>query len=154
MYQIFIEGGLIRKLWDVETDAYSDHLLRLDAESRRNRFGGATADDMVRTYASTARGTDVIVHGFFAEDVLRGGAVLRILGREAEAAFSIEKPWQSHGIGSALIDPFANRARADAYGFANGLRRLPACNQFHDPLSTARRQPGILMHVHPVLRDC
>src|SRR5213079_1942852 len=24
--------------------------------------------------------------------------------REAEAAFSIEKPWQSHGVGSALLE--------------------------------------------------
>ena len=44
MQQIFIEGGLIRKLWSVETHAYRDHLLRLDAESRRNRFcGGSVA---------------------------------------------------------------------------------------------------------------
>ena len=45
MHQVFIEGGLIRKLWSVETDAYRDHLLRLDAESRRNRFCGAIADE-------------------------------------------------------------------------------------------------------------
>src|SRR5262245_20157121 len=34
----------------------------------------------------------------------------------------------------------------------DGLRRLPALDLPHNPLSTARRQPGILMHVHPVLR--
>jgi hypothetical protein len=27
MHQVFIEGGLIRKLWGVETHAYRDHLL-------------------------------------------------------------------------------------------------------------------------------
>jgi GNAT superfamily N-acetyltransferase len=108
MHEVFVEGGLIRKLWSVETDAYRDHLLRLDAESRRNRFGGAVADDMIRTYAATTHGSDVIVHGFFVDGVLRGAADLRILGplhrREAEAAFSIEKPWQSLGIGSALLE--------------------------------------------------
>jgi hypothetical protein len=31
MHQVFIEGGLIRKLWDVETHAYRDHLLQLEA---------------------------------------------------------------------------------------------------------------------------
>ena len=36
--EVFIEGGLIRKLWSFETNAYRDHLLRLDPESRRNRF--------------------------------------------------------------------------------------------------------------------
>ena len=30
-------------------------------------------------------------------------------------------------------------------------RRLPARDLPYNPLSTARRQPGILMHVHPVL---
>ncbi|HEX5845789.1 MAG TPA: GNAT family N-acetyltransferase, partial [Rhodoplanes sp.] len=45
---------------------------------------------------------------FFVDGVLRGAADLHILGplyrREAEAAFSIEKPWQSLGIGSALLE--------------------------------------------------
>ncbi len=104
MYQVFIEGGVIRKLWGVETNVYRDHLLRLDAESRRNRFCGTIADDIIRTYAATARGRDAIVHGFFVDGVLRGVADLRLLGREAEAAFSIEKPWQSHGVGSALLE--------------------------------------------------
>ena len=97
MHKVYFEGGLIRKLGSVETDAYRDHLLRLDPESCHSRFGAAIADDMIRTYAATAPGSDVIVHGFFVDGVLRGAADLRIFGslywREAEAAFSIEKPW-------------------------------------------------------------
>ena len=104
MREVFIEGGLIRKLWSFETNAYRDHLLRLDPESRRNRFNATIADDTVRGYAATARSSDVILHGFFVDGVLRGVADLRIFGREAEAAFSIEKPWQSHGVGSALLE--------------------------------------------------
>src|SRR6266545_6810367 len=50
------------------------------------------------------------------------------------------------------INPLANRPRADACGFGNGLRRLSARDLPYNALSTARRQPGILMHVHPVLR--
>src|ERR1700719_644327 len=49
------------------------------------------------------------------------------------------------------INPLANRPRADACGFGDGLRRLPALDLPYNPLSTARRQPGILMHVHLVL---
>src|SRR5882757_7241725 len=49
------------------------------------------------------------------------------------------------------INPLANRPRADACGFGNGLRRLPARDLPYNALSPARRQPGILMHVHPVL---
>jgi len=104
MQKLFIHGSLIRKLWSVETHAYRDHLLRLDGESRRNRFNAAIADDTVRGYAATARGSDVILHGFFVDGVLRGIADLRIFEAEAEAAFSIEKPWQSHGVGSALLE--------------------------------------------------
>ena len=101
MQPIFIEGGLIRKLWDVETHAYCHHLLRLDAESRRNRFCGGISDETIWSYAATAPGSDVVLHGFFVDGELRGAADLRIVRpldrREAEAAFSIEKPWQSHG---------------------------------------------------------
>jgi hypothetical protein len=52
------------------------------------------------------------------------------------------------------LQPFAHCPRADAYGLPDGLRRLPACSQVYNSLSTPRRQAGILVHVHPVLRDC
>jgi GNAT superfamily N-acetyltransferase len=108
MHRVFIASGVIRKLWDVETDAYRDHLLRLDPGSRRNRFSGTIADEAIRSFAATARGPDVVVHGFFVDGVLRGAADLHIVRpldlQEAEAAFSIEKPWQSHGVGSALLE--------------------------------------------------
>ena len=101
-------GGTIRKLWISEADAYRDHLLRLDAESRRNRFAGAVANEFVRNYAELSLGIDALIHGFFVDGTLRGAAELRPIGapmtREAEAAFSIEKPWQSHGVGSMLLE--------------------------------------------------
>jgi len=37
--------------------------------------------------------------------------------------------------------------RADASGLRDGLRRPPALDLQYNLLSTARRQPGILMHV-------
>ncbi len=49
------------------------------------------------------------------------------------------------------INPLANCTRADACGFGDGLRRLPALHLPYNPLSTTRREPGILVHVHPVL---
>jgi GNAT superfamily N-acetyltransferase len=102
------EGGTIRKLWVGETDAYRDHLLRLDEESRQRRFSGAVSDDVIARHAATARGVGVVVHGFFVDGVLRGAAELRVLGptfgHEAEAAFSIEHPWQSQGVGSLLLE--------------------------------------------------
>jgi len=38
-------GGSIRRLWVGEAELYRGHLLHLDAESRRNRFGGAARID-------------------------------------------------------------------------------------------------------------
>src|SRR5438045_4627485 len=103
-----LTAGVIRKLWIGRADPYRDHLLRLDAQSRRNRFGGAVSDEFIANYAELSRGLDAVMHGFFVEGILRGVAELRPLGRgfahEAEAAFSIEKPWQSHGVGSALLE--------------------------------------------------
>ncbi|MFL9826166.1 N-acetyltransferase family protein [Rhodoplanes sp. SY1] len=107
MQEVFIEGGLIRKLWPIEARSYREHLLRLDAESRRNRFGGAVSDEMIRSYAAKID-ADTIIHGFFVDGVLRGAADLRMIppasSHEAEAAFSVERPWQSHGAGSALLE--------------------------------------------------
>jgi GNAT superfamily N-acetyltransferase len=101
-------GGLIRKLWIGESERYRDHLLRLDAGSRRNRFAGAVSDQFVRDYADLSFGIDALIHGFLVDDTLRGAAELRQVGspmtREAEVAFSIEKPWQSHGVGSMLLE--------------------------------------------------
>ena len=108
MYDPLPDSGLIRKLWISETDTYCDHLLRLDRESRRRRFSGAVSDEFIASHAATITGADVIVHGFFVDGVLRGGAELRTIGsvfaREGEAAFSIEQPWQSHGVGTALLE--------------------------------------------------
>jgi GNAT superfamily N-acetyltransferase len=131
MHEVLVEGGLVRKLWSVEMDAYRDHLLRLDPESCHSRFGAAIADDTIRTYAATADGSDMIVHGFFVDGMLRGAADLRIFGslyrREAEAAFSIEKPWQSLGIGAALLERSLLAARN------RGVKLLHVCCLVENP---------------------
>jgi GNAT superfamily N-acetyltransferase len=50
---------------------------------------------------------------------MRGAAELRQLGvrfpRQAEAAISVEKPWQSHGVGSALLRRTLLTARNRGY---------------------------------------
>jgi len=52
MYEPLPDGGMIRKLWISETDAYRDHLLRLDPESSRRRFYGAVSDEFIANHAS------------------------------------------------------------------------------------------------------
>jgi GNAT superfamily N-acetyltransferase len=108
MLEPLAEGSIIRKLWLGEAARYRDHLLRLDAESRHSRFGGGVSDDFIRDYVDRTFGLSAAVHGFFADGMLRGAAELRPLGpgfgHDAEVAISVEAPWQSHGIGSALLD--------------------------------------------------
>jgi RimJ/RimL family protein N-acetyltransferase len=108
MNELLPDGGAIRKLWLGEADAYRNHLLRLDRESRHRRFSGALSDEVIARHAATIEESGVVVHGFFVEGVLRGAAELRhegsLFSHQAEAAFSIEKPWQSHGVGTELLD--------------------------------------------------
>jgi GNAT superfamily N-acetyltransferase len=108
MQNLLIDGGTIRKLWVGEAHKYREHLLRLDPESRSNRFGGGVSDDFVADYVNLTLSLDSVVHGFFVDGHLRGAAELRPLGGTspdgAEAAIAIEKNWQSHGVGSALLE--------------------------------------------------
>lgn len=101
-------NGTFRKLWIGEAEAYRDHLIRLDPESRRRRFSGAVSDEFIVRHAATIGEPGAVVHGFFVDGVLRGAAELRQVGGmfspEAEAAFSIERPWQSHGVGTGLLE--------------------------------------------------
>src|SRR5580704_8284135 len=107
MQEVLPQGGVVHKLWIGETAKYREHILRLDPDSRRNRFAGGVSDDFVRNYVDLTTGLDAIVHGFFIGGAMRGAAELRPLGlrfsHQAEAAISVEKPWQSHGVGSALL---------------------------------------------------
>jgi GNAT superfamily N-acetyltransferase len=107
MQDVLPEGGVIRKMWIGETAKYRDHILRLDPESRHSRFGGGVSDEFVGKYVDLSVALDAVVHGFFIGGAMRGAAELKPLGiefpRQAEAAISVEKAWQSHGVGSALL---------------------------------------------------
>lgn len=106
--------GIIRRLWKVDAPTYVDHLLRLDPASRRNRFGGSVSGSYIRHHAQTAFEAANVIYGFFVDGSLRGVAELRPFDRgegRAEAAFSIEKAWQSHGVGTELLDRVLLAAR-------------------------------------------
>jgi GNAT superfamily N-acetyltransferase len=108
MHEPLPPGGTVRKLWLGEIGLYRDHLLRLDAESRRNRFGGTVSDAYVSNYVDVSIHLDAVIHTFYIDGKLRGAAELRAVGkmpsREAEVALSVEQPWQSHGVGSVLLE--------------------------------------------------
>ena len=107
MQEVLPEGAIIRKLWIGEADKYREHLLRLDAQSRRSRFGGGVSDAFICDYVNSSITVEAVVHACFIDGDLRAAAELRPLGadlpRQAEAALSVQRPWQSHGVGSALL---------------------------------------------------
>lgn len=107
MFKSRDRGGAVRKLWPADTARFRDHMLRLDPNSRRLRFGMGASDQFVRAYADNALGLDAVTYGFFDEGELRAAAELRpfgaLLPSEAEAAFSVERSYQDSGIGTDLM---------------------------------------------------
>jgi GNAT superfamily N-acetyltransferase len=114
--------GIIRKLWATEIDKFRDHLLRLDKESRRLRFAHFVSDAFIDDYASRMADYGSVVFGYLLGGRVRAAAELRKLGdvwgKEAEAAFSVEAPFQDQGIGTELMGRVVRAARN------RGLRRL------------------------------
>jgi GNAT superfamily N-acetyltransferase len=108
-------GGSIRKLWPTDTDKFRDHLLRLDKTNRRMRFAHGVSDAFIEDYAARMAEMGGVVYGYFDGEQVRAAAELKklgdIWGREAEAAFSVEKPLQEQGIGSELMGLVIRAAR-------------------------------------------
>src|SRR5262249_57891654 len=98
MLESHIWGGTIRRMWSQESDKFRDHLLSLDRESRRMRFGLAVSDAFIIDYASRTGDMKCIVYGFFINGKMRAAAEMRQIGdswsTEAEGAFSVEHDHQ------------------------------------------------------------
>ncbi|MHA1164536.1 MAG: GNAT family N-acetyltransferase [Alphaproteobacteria bacterium] len=107
--------GTTRKLFVTEYHKYNDHLLRLDGESRRMRFGMSVDDEFIANYALRLHDMKSIVFGHIIGGNVCAAAELRPLGShmggEAEAAFSVEKPYQDSGIGTDLLGRLVRAAR-------------------------------------------
>lgn len=91
------------------------HLLRLETDCRRSRLGNPASDVFLAEYAARIDAANTLVLGCFVNGQMRGAAVLRSLQAgwylEAEAAFSVEGPWQGRGIGTALMAEIVRAAR-------------------------------------------
>src|SRR5882757_4176214 len=68
--------GTIRKLLTTEKSLFRDHLLRLDAAGRRDRFMGGVADEFLVRYATECFASKSLVLGYFEEDKLRAAGEL------------------------------------------------------------------------------
>ena len=114
--------GEIRRLWSMERDLFTAHLLRLDAQTRRERFGTAVNDDFLTNYAITTFGVGGLVYAHVEAGEVRGAGELRglddIVAQTGEAAFSVERDWRRQGIGEALF------SRLITAGRNRGIRTL------------------------------
>lgn len=110
-----IWGGTIRKLWPMEADKFRDHLLRLDATSRRMRFAHAVSDSFIIDYARRMSDNGAIVYAYVEGDKVGAVAELRKIGdtwgHQAEAAFSVESEFQQKGIATELLGRVIRSAR-------------------------------------------
>jgi GNAT superfamily N-acetyltransferase len=109
-------SAIFRRLWPSDMGAFRDHLLRLDARSRHERFGGGMSNDFVVHYAEHCFGEGDLLYGAFIDGELVGAAELRSasaiwseqasFGRHirAEAAFSVEQDYRRRGIGEKLFE--------------------------------------------------
>lgn len=112
-------GPRIRRIWPSDFAAFRDHLLRLDPESRHDRFAMAVSDEFLERYARSCFRFDDRIYGWFVDGVLRGAGEFRRIepadarpgGRAGEAAFSIEKGWRRRGAGAALMSRILRAAR-------------------------------------------
>ncbi len=102
------ESPVIRRLWPTDQDQISAHFSQLDVQTRRLRFGGAVSDSFVEGYAARLIELGSLLYGAFPDGQLRALGELRGLMDDwpvsAEAAFSVQQPWQDQGLGAALMD--------------------------------------------------
>lgn len=109
----------VRQLRPSEKALFRDHLLRLDQESRADRFNGGTKDEFLIAYAdrSFSDGTSVI--GVVEDGKVIGAAELHENPDPdeptAEIAFSVEKEWQHRGLGGLLFERLIQTAMGLGY---------------------------------------
>lgn len=83
-----------------------EHLLRLQPDERRRRFFGCVGDAEIADYADGIFAAGAIVLGCFVGGTLRAIGELHPMerrGRLAEVAVTVERPFQSRGIGTELL---------------------------------------------------
>lgn len=140
--------GTIRQLRPSDIPRFRDHLLRLDPESRSDRFNGMADDRFISSYVyrSFAAGTTVI--GYVEGDRVLGAAELHESPDDsqptAEIAFSVERHLQHRGLGGKLFERLIEQAR----GF--GYTRLVVTTHPHNAAmrALARRYNAELIFEH------
>jgi GNAT superfamily N-acetyltransferase len=112
--------GTVRTLrQQEELPLLRDHLLRLDAASRRDRFHGFLDDSFIERYAAKCADDGTVIIAYFEDGVVRGAAELHPPDQSADAvpeiAFSVEAGVRRQGVGSILFRKLIAEARSKGY---------------------------------------
>jgi len=117
--QAELQHGVFRQLRPSEELLFRNHLLSLDASSRRDRFNGITDDRFVASYASRCFHDGTMVIGYLVDGRVRGAAELHerpeLAEPTGEIAFSVEQEFQRRGVGSHLFERLIEAARSYGY---------------------------------------
>jgi len=112
-------NGSIRTLTAREMPLLREHLLRLDPESRRDRFNGATDESFVDSYAARCLADGTVVIAYVEDDKVLGAAELHQPDTSPdgvpEIAFSVERSVRRKGVGSVLFRRLITEAEGRGY---------------------------------------
>jgi len=110
--------GYVRTLsQQEELPLLRDHLLRLDAGSRHDRFNGFLDDSFIERYAARCAEDGTVIVAYIVDGVVRGAAELHPAEGDSlpEVAFSVEASVRRKGVGSILFRKLIAEARAKGY---------------------------------------
>lgn len=96
-----------------------DHLLRLDPQSRRDRFHGYLDDSFIERYAAKCADDGTTIIAYMESGIVRGAAELHPPEQSddglPEIAFSVEDCVRRQGVGSLLFQRLISEAQWKGY---------------------------------------
>jgi len=112
--------GYVRTLsQSEELPLLRDHLLRLDRESRHDRFNGFLDDSFIERYAEKCANDGTIIVAYMESGMVHGAAELHPPDDSPEClpeiAFSVEACVRRRGVGSVLFRRLISEARWKGY---------------------------------------
>lgn len=112
-------NGSIRTLTAREMPLLREHLLRLDQESRRDRFNGAADESFIESYAARCLVDGTVVIAYVEDGKVLGAAELHQADSSEdgvpEIAFSVERQARRKGVGSVLFRRLITEAEGRGY---------------------------------------
>jgi hypothetical protein len=112
--------GYVRTLsQQEELPLLRDHLLRLDPESRHDRFNGFLDESFIERYAEKCADDGTVIVAYMENGIVRGAAELHPPEQSGdgvpEIAFSVEACVRRQGVGSILFKRLLSEARWRGY---------------------------------------